>query len=150
MVCHCDILCIILQLHFPSFLKHVFLITLKIRRLLVHSNYVRKNDNISLRIWSSFLDYFLWYIRITSWNNFTATLLFRLLLRRNFITYFILFHNLTYLLKWFRFLMTSELRWIMEIVETCELRMMLRLRLLWYVCIKYGNNNVSFWYVRVT
>ena len=111
---------------------------------------------------------FVWYVCITSWNNVTAMFRFRLLLGRDFITYFILFHNFTYLFKWFRFLMTSELRWIMEIVETCELRMevklsnghilvtlffkltnflimlifliMLRLRLLWYVCIKYGNN----------
>ena len=48
---------------------------------------------------------------------------FRLLLRRNFISYFILFHNFTYLFKWFCFLVTSELRSIMEIIETCELRM---------------------------
>ena len=101
-----------------------------------------------------FLINFLWRVCITSWNNVTLLL--------------ILFRNFTYLFKWFRFLVTSELHWIMEIVETCELRMevtlhnghilltlffklsnflimlifliMLRLLLLWYVCIKYGNN----------
>ena len=58
MVCHCEILCIILQLHFSRFLKHVFLITLKMRRLMVRSNYVRKNDIITLRVRHSFLGYF--------------------------------------------------------------------------------------------
>ena len=97
----------------------------KIRRLLVRSNYLRKNDTIALRVRSSFLSYFLWYVWIRSWNNVTAVFRFRLLLGRKFITYFILFHNFTYLFKWFHFLMTSELR--MEIVETCELRMEVKL-----------------------
>ena len=123
MVFHCEILCIILQLHFSRFLKHIFLLTLKIRRLLVRSNYLRKSDTITLRVWSSFSIIFLWYVCIKSWNNVTATFRFRLLLRRNFITYFILFNNFTYFFKWFRFLMTLELRWITEIVETGELCM---------------------------
>ena len=157
MVCHCEILCIILQLHFSMFFKQVFLITLKIHRLMLRSNYVQKNDIITL-----------WYVCITSWNNVTTKFRFRLLLGRNFITYFILFCNFIYLFKWFRFLMTSELRWIVEIVEMCELRMevtlqnghssvklyfklanflimlifliMLGLRLLWYASIKHGDN----------
>ena len=115
---------------------------------------------------------FLWYVCIT-WNNVTATFRFCLLLGRNFIAYFILLHNFTYLFEWFHFLMMSELRWIIEIVKMCELRMevtlwnshilvaffffeltnflkmlifliMLRLRLLWYVCIKYEDVTITF------
>ena len=60
---------------------------------------------------------FLRYVCITYWNNVTVTFRFRLLLRRNFLR-----HNCTiYLFKWFHFLMTLELHWIMENVEPCEL-----------------------------
>ena len=55
LVCHCDILCIIWQLHFSRFLENVFLITLEIRCLLVRSNYLRKYDTIALRVGASFL-----------------------------------------------------------------------------------------------
>ena len=58
LICHCEILCIVLQLHFSRFLKHAFLITLKIRRLLVSSNYFRKNHTATLRVRSSFVGYF--------------------------------------------------------------------------------------------
>ena len=58
LVCHCEILCIILQPHFSRLLKHVLLITLKIRRLLVRSNYEWKNDITTLRVRSSFLGNF--------------------------------------------------------------------------------------------
>ena len=58
MVCHCEILYITLQLHFSRFLKHLCLITLKIRRLMVRSNYLQKNRTITLRVLSSFLGYF--------------------------------------------------------------------------------------------
>ena len=58
LVYHYEILCIIWQPHFSRFLKHVFLITLEIRRLLICCNYVRKYGTITLRVWSSFLDYF--------------------------------------------------------------------------------------------
>ena len=101
MVCHCEILCIILKLHFSRFLKHVCLITLKIRRLLVQLLCV-----FGPHFWITFLR----YVCITSLNNVTATFRFCLLLRCNFVTYFILFNNFTYLFKWFRFLMKSELR----------------------------------------
>ena len=57
LVCHCEMFCIMLQLHFSRFLKHVYLITLEIRPLLVCSSYVRKYDTITLCVWSSFLDY---------------------------------------------------------------------------------------------
>ena len=63
MVCHCEILCIILQLHFSRFLKSVFLITLEMLCLLESSNYERKYDTITLRIWFSFT--FLWYVSMT-------------------------------------------------------------------------------------
>ena len=46
------------QLHFSRFLKDVFLIMLEIRDLLVRSNYVLKYDTITLRVGSSFLDYY--------------------------------------------------------------------------------------------
>ena len=48
--CHCDLLCIMWQLYFSRFLKHVFLITLDIRCLLVCSYYVWKYDTITLCI----------------------------------------------------------------------------------------------------
>ena len=70
MVCHCEILCIILQLHFSRFLKHVFLI----RHLLVRSNYVHKRDTITLR--AHFYVTFLWYVCITSWNNLQLRFVF--------------------------------------------------------------------------
>ena len=57
LVCHCEILFIMSQLHFSRFLKNVFLIALEILCLLVRSNYARKYDTI-LRVGSSFLDYF--------------------------------------------------------------------------------------------
>ena len=55
LVCHCEILSIMWQLHFSRFLKNVFLITLEIRCLLVRSNYLRKYDTVTLRIGASFL-----------------------------------------------------------------------------------------------
>ena len=55
LVCHCEILCIMLQLHFSRFLKNLFLITLEIRCLLVRSNYLRKCHIITLRVEASFL-----------------------------------------------------------------------------------------------
>ena len=57
LVCHFEILCNMWQLHFSRFLKHVFFLTLEILHLLVCSNYVRKYDTITLRVWSSFLGY---------------------------------------------------------------------------------------------
>ena len=87
MVCHCEILCIILKLHFSRFLKHVSLITLKIRRLLVQLLCV-----FGPHFWITCLR----YVCITSLNNVTATFRFCLLLRCNFITYFILFDNFTF------------------------------------------------------
>ena len=62
MVCHCEIPCIIRQLHFSWFLKSVFLKTLEMLCLLESSNYERKYDTITLRIWFSFT--FLWYVSI--------------------------------------------------------------------------------------
>ena len=78
------ILCIMWQLHFSRFLKHVFLKALEIRCLLICSKYVRKYDTVCVfdpHFWITFL----WYVCITYWNNVTATFRFRLLLRRNFI-----------------------------------------------------------------
>ena len=86
MFCHCEIFCIMWQLHFSKFLNQVFIITLEIRCYLVRSNYVRKYETITLGAGSSFLDYFLWYVSITYWNNVTATFHFRLSLWRTFIT----------------------------------------------------------------
>ena len=126
LICHCAILRIMWQLHFYRFLKNIFLITLKMRFLLVRSNFVRKSGTITLRVGSSFLGYF--YVVhlhncITYWNNITATSRFRLSLWHTFIT-----SQLRYLfVKWGSFLMTSELRWVMEIVGMCELCMELTL-----------------------
>ena len=53
---------------------------------MVRSNYVRKYDAITLRVRSTFLDYFLWYACITYWNNIRATIRSRLSLWRIFIT----------------------------------------------------------------
>ena len=111
LVCHCEILFIMSQLHFSRFLKNVFLIALEILCLLVRSNYARKYDTI-LRVGSSFWITFLWYICITCWNKVTV----RLSLWRTFIA-----SKLRYLFfQMITFLMTSELCWIMETVETCE------------------------------
>ena len=67
-----EIFCIMWQLHFSRFLKHVFLITLEIQLLCVFGPH----------FWMTIL----WYAYITYWNNVTATFRFCLLLRRNFIT----------------------------------------------------------------
>ena len=79
------ILCIMWQLHFSRFLKHVFLKALEIRCLLICSKYVRKYDTVCVfdpHFWITFL----WCVCITYWNNVTATFRFRFLLRRNFFT----------------------------------------------------------------
>ena len=69
------------QLYFPRFLKNKFLIILEIRYLLVRSNYVRKYVTITLRVGSSFLDYF---FCITIAKRIEITLQLRFAFVKNF------------------------------------------------------------------
>ena len=98
--------------------KTVFLITLEIRQLLICSTTYGNTIQLLWVFGPHFWINFLWNVCLTYWNNGTVTFRFCLLLRRIFSC-----HNYSiYLFKWFRFLMASELRCIIEIVETCELR----------------------------
>ena len=85
LVFHCEILCIMWQLHFARFLKHVFLITLGIRRLLICTTY-RNTMQLLCIFGRYFCSTFLWYVCTTYWNNATATFRFHFLLRLNFFT----------------------------------------------------------------
>ena len=76
--CHCEMLCIMWQLHFSRSLKNIFLITLEIRYLPGRFNYVQKYDTVSLCVGSSF-----WYVCITYWNYFRLPLP----LRHNYVIY---------------------------------------------------------------
>ena len=86
MVCHFEMLCIMWQLHFSRFLKHVFLITLEILPywyvLTTYGNTIQLLSVFGPHFWITLL----WYVCITYWNNVTATFHFSLLLRHNFIT----------------------------------------------------------------
>ena len=137
MVFHCEILCIMCQLHFSGILKHLFLLTtvvstvdpwLLIRCLLVRSHYLRKHDTITLVLGPHFWITFLWYVCITYWNKVTATFRFCLLLRRNFIT--------------------SQLRYLfVQMVSFFDdFRITLNYGNCWNVWIAYGNYVIKWWY----
>ena len=128
------------QLHFSRFLKHVFLITLEIRRLLVCSNYVRNYDTITLRVCPHFWITFLWYDCITSRNNVTTTFRFCLLLWGNFIT-----SQLNYL-----FVQMVSFWWRQYYVELWKL--LKRVNCVWkfyyktvIFCLHYFLSSPTFW-----
>ena len=143
--CHCEMLCIMWQLHFSRSLKNVFLITLEIRYLPGRFNYVQKYDTVSLCVVSSF-----WYVCITYWNYFRLPLP----LRHNYVIYlFKVFfwwrHNYVELRKLLECLnCVWKLCYKMVILVALffyftnflmMLIFLIMLPLLWYVCTKYGN-----------
>ena len=102
MVCHYEILCIMWQLHFSSFLENVFPITLEIYCLLLRSNYVPKYYTITWRVTPLFLDNFFVVIGTTYWYNVTLIyrfhfLLWRIFMHHNYVVY--LFNELRF---WWR------------------------------------------------
>ena len=107
------------QLYFPRFLKNKFLIILEIRYLLVRSNYVRKYVTITLRVGSSFLDYFFCI-------TFAKRIEITLQLRFAFVKHFDIFS------------VTSQLRCLFDVVTF--LMTLNNYVLFWYVWTMYGNN----------
>ena len=102
---------------FSRLLTNEFLITLEIRCLQVRSNCVRKYNTIPLRVGSSFLITFFWYICITNWNSVTV-----------------------YLSLWRAFI-TSQLRFLFVQMVTFfdDVRITLNYGNCWNVWIVYGS-----------
>ena len=140
LVSHCDILCIMWQLHFSRLLKHIFLITLEMRCLLTtYGNTIQLFCVLSPHFWITFL----WYVCIKYWNNVTATVSFCVSL----------WHFITTQLRYL-FAQRSTFWWRQNYVElskllervTCVWKLRYKWSVFswslsfWFVCIKYGNN----------
>ena len=88
LVSHCDILCIMWQLHFSRLLKHIFLITLEMRCLLTtYGNTIQLFCVLGPHFWITFLWYVCINIEITLqlWLAFVCHC--DILLRHNYVTY---------------------------------------------------------------
>ena len=138
LVSHCDILCIMWQLHFSRLLKHIFLITLEMRCLLTtYGNTIQLFCVLGPHFWITFLWYVCINIEITLqlWLAFVCHC--DILLRHNYV-----------------FAQRSTFWWRQNYVElskllervTCVWKLRYKWSVFswslsfWFVCIKYGNN----------